>query len=103
LIGPEPHFIAGHGGQLFALHFPSEKPSGRALLVLPPFAEELNKTRRMLSLAARALQNAGHEVLLVDLYGTGDSAGDFADASFRGWSADLQAASCCRIWRCPPR
>jgi exosortase A-associated hydrolase 2 len=32
-------------------------------------------------------------VLLVDLYGTGDSAGDFADASFRGWSADLQTAA----------
>jgi len=33
------------------------------VLVLPPFAEELNKSRRMLSLAARALQSAGIEVL----------------------------------------
>ena len=60
------------------------------MLVLPPFAEELNKSRRMLSLAARALQSAGIEVLLIDLYGTGDSGGDFGDATLAIWRDDLR-------------
>ena len=46
----------------------------------------------MVALAARALQRAGHDVLLVDLYGTGDSAGDFADASLAVWRDDLACA-----------
>ncbi len=92
MSGPEPFFIAGAAGPLFALHFPAAGQTGRALLVLPPFAEELNKARRMLSLAARELQVAGHEVLLVDLHGTGDSAGDFADATLGRWRADIQSA-----------
>ena len=58
--------------------------------MLPPFAEELNKSRRMLSLAARALQSAGIEVLLIDLFGTGDSGGDFGDATLAIWRDDLR-------------
>ena len=58
--------------------------------MLPPFAEELNKSRRMLALAARALQGAGMDVLLMDLFGTGDSGGDFGDATLAIWRDDLQ-------------
>lgn len=90
--GPEPLFIAGSAGSLFALHYPAPVRTGRALLVLPPFAEELNKSRRMLSLAARALQGRGHDVLVVDLYGTGDSAGEFVEASLTRWHDDLDVA-----------
>jgi alpha/beta superfamily hydrolase len=80
---PTPFFLDGPAGNLFCLHFPRSTPGGarRCALVLPPFAEELNKSRRMGALAARALQRAGHDVLLIDLYGTGDSAGDFGYGS----------------------
>ena len=90
-----PFFLAGPAGPLFCLHFPAATGvrAARAILLLPPFAEELNKCRRMLALGARALQRTGRDVLLVDLYGTGDSAGDFADASLAVWRADLACAA----------
>lgn len=58
-----------------------------------PFAEELNKTRRMASLGARALAGEGWAVLLMDLAGCGDSDGDFGDASWNGWQDDLRAGA----------
>jgi exosortase A-associated hydrolase 2 len=90
-----PFFLEGPAGRLFCLHYAAENPGPvrRAVMVLPPFAEELNKCRRMLALAARSLQRAGSDVLLVDLYGTGDSAGDFADASLAVWRGDLTRAT----------
>jgi exosortase A-associated hydrolase 2 len=92
---PTPFFLQGPAGLLFCLHFRAATvgQTARAILVLPPFVEELNKCRRMLALGARALQSAGHEVLMVDLYGTGDSEGDFADASLAVWRADLACAA----------
>ncbi len=59
--------------------------------MLPPFAEEMNKCRRMMALTAYALQAAGLDVLFVDLFGTGDSGGDFADGSLEVWRSDLHA------------
>lgn len=67
---------------------PQGAPLG-AVLVVPPFAEELNKSRRMLALAARALAGRGWLTLRIDLAGTGDSAGDSGDASWAGWLDDL--------------
>ena len=90
MTGPDPYVLAGTAGSLFALHFAAAGASRRAVLVLPPFAEELNKSRRMLALAARALQGAGIDVLLIDLYGTGDSGGDFGDATLAIWRDDLR-------------
>jgi len=90
---PTPFFLDGPAGPLFSLYFAAPPSSARhAVLMLPPFAEELNKCRRMLALAARALQRAGRDVLLVDLYGTGDSGGDFVDASVAAWLGDLARA-----------
>ena len=93
LPGPDPYFLAGTAGPLFALHFAAAGPAQHTVLVLPPFAEELNKSRRMIALAARALQTAGIEVLLLDLYGTGDSGGDFGDATLAIWRDDLRSAT----------
>ena len=90
MTGPDPYVLAGTAGSLFALHFAAAGSRRRAVLILPPFAEELNKSRRMLALAARALQGAGIDVLLIDLYGTGDSGGDFGDATLAIWHDDLR-------------
>lgn len=85
-------FLDGSQGPLFAyLRTPDGPIRGRVLLV-PPFAEELNKSRRMLALVADALAAAGFTSILVDLYGTGDSAGDFGDARWSTWLADLDTA-----------
>lgn len=67
-------------------------PVGQVLL-LPPFAEELNKSRRMLALASRAFAAAGFEVLVMDLLGCGDSSGDFGDATWDDWQDDAALAA----------
>lgn len=75
------------------------------VLYLHPFAEEMNKARRMAALQARALAGAGFEVLQVDLLGCGDSSGDFSDASWDAWLDDgltalrwLQARGEAPVW-----
>lgn len=92
----EAFFLPGVSGNLFALyHSPAYPDKQRCVLVVPPFAEELNKSRRMLNLQARCLAEAGVGMLIVDLYGTGDSEGDFADARWHIWLEDL---SCAKRW-----
>lgn len=57
-----------------------------------PFCEEMNKSRRMAALQARRLAAAGYAVLQVDLFGCGDSSGQFGQARWEIWKHDLQAA-----------
>jgi len=82
-------FLNGSAGPLFvrlvgdAQQFPM-----RWLLIIPPFAEEMNKSRRMFSLLAQQLAGQNMGVLLPDFYGTGDSYGDFADARVEIWRDD---------------
>jgi exosortase A-associated hydrolase 2 len=56
----------------------------------PPFAEEMNKSRRMAAITARALAAEGWCVVRGDLLGCGDSSGDFSDASWSDWIDDLR-------------
>ena len=89
----EAFFLDSGAGRCFCLHFPSlGKPRG-AVLHIHPFAEELNRSRRMTSLQARALASAGYTVLLVDLAGCGDSGGDFGEATWGGWLENLESAA----------
>jgi len=92
---PEPIFLDGSAGRLFAVyHAPAAGAEARpAVLYVPPFAEEMNRSRRMAALQARALAAAGIGVLILDLFGTGDSAGEFRDARWAIWLADVRAAS----------
>jgi exosortase A-associated hydrolase 2 len=62
------------------------------LLIVPPFAEEMNKCRRMMALLARGAAEHGVLSLIPDLFGTGDSDGDFRDASWAAWRSDLVGA-----------
>ena len=81
----------GYGGQRFGMFHPAMPGTERrgAVLYVHPFAEEMNKSRRMAALQARALALAGFDVLQIDLLGCGDSSGDFADASWAAWVADV--------------
>ncbi|MCX2865002.1 hydrolase 2, exosortase A system-associated [Paucibacter sp. PLA-PC-4] len=79
----------GDGGQRFCIYYPAQGGRARGqILHLHPFAEELNKTRRMSALQARAFAAAGFDVLQIDLLGCGDSSGDFGDASWQAWIDD---------------
>lgn len=59
------------------------------VLYIHPFAEEMNKSRRMAALQTRALAQAGYAVLQMDLLGCGDSSGDFGDATWAAWVSDV--------------
>jgi exosortase A-associated hydrolase 2 len=62
------------------------------VLYVHPFAEEMNKTRRMAALQSRALAAAGFGVLQIDLKGCGDSSGEFGDATWFDWVSDVHTA-----------
>ncbi len=83
-------FLPVGDGQRFCVYHPPQASVERgAVLYLHPFAEEMNKSRRMASLQSRALAMAGYGVLQIDLFGCGDSCGDFGDATWEGWKEDI--------------
>lgn len=87
-------FMDGARGQRFCLlHTP---PTGQAALghvvYVHPFAEEMNASRRMAALQARALAQAGFAVLQMDLMGCGDSSGHFEEANWDVWLEDVAQA-----------
>ncbi len=88
-----PFFLdAGERGQRLCVFHPAQgvvTPRAQ-MLWLPPFGEEMNKSRRMTALAARAFAAAGVDVLVMDLLGCGDSDGDFADARWADWIDDAR-------------
>ncbi len=88
---PQPLFLAGQEGPLYAIYrgMPS---AAMAVLFVAPFAEELNKSRRMFTLTAEALSDRGVASLIMDLFGTGDSVGDFAAARWATWRSDIVRA-----------
>jgi uncharacterized protein len=82
------------GGRRFCIfHQPGPAVASRgAVLYAHAFAEEMNKSRRTVAVAARALAASGWSVLLVDLEGCGDSSGEFGEATWHGWVDDLLCA-----------
>lgn len=94
-----PFFLSGSAGPLFCLDHPpaaDSLPQGvrrGSLLYLPPFAEEANRARRMAVLQAGRLARRGWRVLLLDPFGTGDSAGDFHQARWSLWLDDASRAA----------
>lgn len=91
---PADAFFLGHGGaRRFCLYHPPAGSCRGAVLYVHPFAEEMNRSRRMAALQGRALAAAGFGVLQIDLLGCGDSAGDFGDARWELWQQDLAAGA----------
>ena len=93
---PEALFVPARssaGGQRLGLfHAPAGDQIRGLVVYLHPFAEEMNKSRRMAALQSRALAAAGYAVLQIDLFGCGDSSGDFGDASWNDWIDDVELA-----------
>ena len=87
-------FLQGTAGDLFITYYPPLGATAhrRGVIFVPPFAEEMNKSRRMLALQARHLADLGLGVLMLDLHGTGDSQGDFAEARWTIWKQDIAVA-----------
>lgn len=91
----DPVFLDGTRGRILCTFFdPGEgSRSGDGLLLLPPFAEEMNKARRMLARLGYALAERGFVTALPDPFGTGDSEGDFAEADWAVWRQDVVTAA----------
>lgn len=68
---------------------PGSAPRARVLFV-PAFGDEMNQMRRMVRLAAEGLADQGVASCIFDLYGTGDSSADFAEATVERWLADCR-------------
>jgi exosortase A-associated hydrolase 2 len=89
-----PFFLKTERGERFCLYY--TPPPGRGfrgvLIYVHPFGDEMNKSRRMAAMQARAFAAMGFGVLQIDLFGCGDSSGEFGDASWNIWKRDLAAA-----------
>lgn len=91
-------FLGRPGERLFAvLHAPLHANASTCVLVVPPFAEEMNKSRRMMAQLSQKLVERGVAAACVDVYGTGDSDGEFDQATWERWVSDIVlAASWCK-------
>jgi exosortase A-associated hydrolase 2 len=95
-------FDADPGTRFSIYHAPDPLQATRgAILYVHPFAEEMNLSRRMASLQARAFAEMGFAVLQIDLFGCGDSCGDFSSARWHLWKRDLDVARAWLAERCP--
>jgi exosortase A-associated hydrolase 2 len=90
---PEPFFLEGGQGRVFATYFPPRGSLKGAMLYLPPFAEEMNRCRVAVADQARQFAELGYATLLLDLFGTGDSEGDFSEVSWQRWLQDADLAA----------
>lgn len=89
----QPEYIAGATESLLVVTYVPHAAAQGTVLLSPPFAEEMNRSRKQVAMQARALANAGFRVAIVDLSGTGDSGGDFESATLECWALDLAAAA----------
>lgn len=80
-----------HSSLFSVLKRPSGSTPKRIYIVLQAFAEEANKSRRMWSLISETVCDRGSAVLLFDYSSTGDSQGEFAEATLQNWTDDLCA------------
>ena len=86
-------FLPVNGGQRYCVYHPAQGRQTLGQVVYAhPFAEEMNKSRRMVAQQAGDLSAAGFAVLQIDLHGCGDSSGDFGDARWDGWVDDVLLA-----------
>lgn len=86
-------FLDSANGRIFAL---LRRPPGLArgcVLVAAPFAEEMNKSRKMITELCIELARRGVASVIVDPFGTGDSEGEFEAADWERWQQDLRDAA----------
>lgn len=98
----EAFFLPAAQGQRLCVFYapPPDVALRGSVIYIPPFAEELNRCRRMASLQARALALAGFATLQIDLIGCGDSSGDFGEATWDAWLDDIDLARQWLVRRC---
>lgn len=87
-------FMGAATGQRFCVYHPpsSQVLCQGAIVCVPPFGEEMNRSRRISANMARALAAVGFGVLRIDLLGCGDSSGELREATWDIWKQDIASA-----------
>lgn len=86
----EPAQLDGFGGPRFGVWWtPVEREPRGAILCVQPLGDERPCARRVIAAQAWRLAARGWVVLVPDLYGSGDSAGDPAEVTLDTWRNDL--------------
>jgi exosortase A-associated hydrolase 2 len=85
-----PFFLQSITGNIFIALFKNKVIKSKTVYILvPPFLDEMNKSRRMFAKMANILVVHGYDALMPDFYGTGDSEGEFVDADWEVWRSDF--------------
>jgi pimeloyl-ACP methyl ester carboxylesterase len=89
-----PFFFGPRERRLFGLYAPGRTQGlrTRAAVLCHPWGQEYLRAHRSMRHLATLLTRAGVHVLRFDYFGTGDSAGDFADGDLKGWARDIETA-----------
>ncbi|OOG50993.1 hypothetical protein B0E50_02090 [Rhodanobacter sp. C01] len=85
------HF--GASGELFGIYHPAPASPSKAVLLCPPFGQDLVRSHRLYRQLAHALVAQGIAVLRFDYYGSGDSAGKSMDVDWTRCIDDTLAAA----------
>lgn len=85
-----PRFMGEEGEKYFTLQFSCPEQPKAHIVFVPPFGEEMNRCRALVSGQARKFAESGYACTLIDFYGTGDSQGELQDASLQIWQRNIQ-------------
>lgn len=86
----EAEFLELPSGRLFSVRTLVANTNDEVVVFVPPFAEEMNKSRKMMALLLNELALSGSSGLLFDLVGTGDSQGELDDTEWSDWIYNLR-------------
>ena len=89
----EAFYLETDAGRLFSLYTAPESKIKASIIFIPPFMEEMNRSRDLVAKQARAFAEMGYAILTLDLYGTGDSEGDLIDADWSLWKQNVLSAA----------
>ena len=84
-----PRFMGEEGEKYFTLQFSCPQQPKAHIVFVPPFGEEMNRCRALVSEQARRFARSGYACTIIDLYGTGDSQGELRDASLQIWQRNI--------------
>jgi pimeloyl-ACP methyl ester carboxylesterase len=66
---------------------------GRQILFVPPMFEEMNRTRALVAAVMRLLAGSGHDCILPDLPGSGESARALEEVGWADWREAIASAA----------